>query len=198
MKKGMEADVERLDRWFRSWSMLLAANLLLFALAACAGWLSADRRGEQIQVRPSADVTGDRIRSDAAYILRSNLRVAGGLLAGGCTLGLFTLVGLLYNAFLLGYGLSALARGTAEIVPFLASYVPLEFLALILVATATQHLSFGVVRCLATGEPVPLKAGAVGLGGGGVLLVVAAVVEASVMPAIAAIAGQTLPPGGIP
>ena len=185
--------MERLGRWSRSWSMLLAANVLLFGLAACAGWLSADRRGEQVQVRPSADITGDRIRSDAAYILRSNLRVAGGLLAGACTLGLLTLVGLLYNAFHLGYGLSALTRGAPEILPFLASYVPLEFLALILVATATQHLSWGVVRGLATGEPVRFSAGAVSLIIGGVLLVVAAVVEASVMPAIAAVTGQARP-----
>ena len=189
--------MELLNRWSRSCSMLLATNVLLFSLAACAGWLSADRRGEQVQVRPSGDVTGDRIRSDAAYILRSNLRVAGVLLAGGCTLGLLTLVGLLYNAFYLGYGLSALTRGATEIVPFLASYVPLEFLALILIATATQHLSLGVFRGLAAGEPIQLSTGLVVLAIGGVLLVVAAVVEASVMPAIAAVAGQVRP-GGTP
>ena len=187
--------MERLDKWSRSWSMLLAANVLLFGLTFCAGWFSADRRGEQVQVRPPAEVTGDDIRSDAAYILRGNLRVAAGLLAGGCTLGLFTLIGLLYNAFLLGYGLSALTASAREVVPFLVSYVPLEFLALLLVATATQHLSLGVVRGLATGAPVRLRAGAVSLVIGGALLVVAAVVEASVMPAIAAVAGQT-PPGG--
>ena len=175
--------------------MLLAANVLLFGLTFCAGWFSADRRGEQVQVRPPAEVTGDDIRSDAAYILRGNLRVAAGLLAGGCTLGLFTLIGLLYNAFLLGYGLSALTASAREVVPFLVSYVPLEFLALLLIATATQHLSLGVVRGLATGAPVRLRAGAVSLVIGGALLVVAAVVEASVMPAIAAVAGQT-PPGG--
>ena len=176
--------------------MLLAANVLLFGLTASAGWFSADLRGEQLQVRPSADVTSDRIRSDAAYILRGNLRVAAGLLAGGCTLGLFTLVALLYNAFLLGYGLSALTRSGTEIMPFLAGYVPLEFLALILVATATQHLSLGVVRSLVTGEPLPLKAGAISLAVGGVLLAVAAIVEASVMPAIAAVAGQAPALGG--
>ena len=185
--------MERLDRWSRSWSRLLAANVLLFGLAAAAGWFSADQRGEQLQVRPPAQVTGNRILSDAAYILRGNLRVAAGLLAGGCSLGLFTLIGLLYNAFLLGYGLFALTRSATGIEPFLASYVPLEFLALILVATATQHLALGVVRGLATGEPVRPKAGAVSLVVGGVLLVIAAVVEASVMPAIAAIAGTRHP-----
>lgn len=188
--------MERLARWSRSWSMLLAVNVVLFSLAVGAGWFSAGLRGEQLQVRPLAEVTGNRIGSDAAYILRGNLRVAAGLLAGGCTLGLFTLVGLLYNAFLLGYGLSALTRSATEVLPFLASYVPLEFLAFILVATATQHLSLGIVRSLATGEPVRLKAGAASIFVGGVLLVVAAVVEASVMPAIAAIAGQSPPPGG--
>ena len=190
--------MNRLARWSRSWSILLAVNVLLFNLTVCAGWFSADRRGEQLQVRPLVEITGDRIHSDAAYILRGNLRVAAGLLAGGCTLGLLTLVGLLYNAFLLGYGLSALTRSTAEVLPFLASYVPLEFLAFILVATAAQHLSLGVARCLATGEPVRPRAAAVSLVGGGVLLVVAAIVEASVIPAIAAIAGQASPQGGAP
>lgn len=190
--------MQRLDRWSRSWATLFAVNALLFGLTVCAGWLSADHLGEQLHVRPPAEVTGDRIHVDAANILGINLRVAAGLLAGGCTLGLFTLVGLLYNAFLLGYGLSALTRNAADVLPFLASYVPLEFLGFMLVATATQHLSLGVFRCLATGEPVRLKAGAVSLGGGVALLVVAAVVEASVMPAIAAIAGQAPRPGGTP
>lgn len=190
--------MERLDRWSRSWTALLAVNVLLFGLTVCVGWFSADHLGEQLHVRLPADVTGSRIHMDAAYILSVNLAVAAGLVAGGCTLGLFSLVGLLYNAFLLGYGLSALTRSAAEVLPFLASYVPLEFLAFILVATATQHLSLGVVRCLATGEPVRIKAGAVSLIVGAVLLVVAAVVEASVMPAIAAIAGQAPPPGGTP
>ena len=153
------------------------------------------RRSER-RTAPSAPARPshrNRILSDAAYILRGNLRVAAGLLAGGCSLGLFTLIGLLYNAFLLGYGLFALTRSATGIEPFLASYVPLEFLALILVATATQHLALGVVRGLATGEPVRPKAGAVSLVVGGVLLVIAAVVEASVMPAIAAVAGTRHP-----
>ncbi len=185
--------MRKLDGWYPSWSVLFAVNVLLFSFTVCGGWFSADRRAEQVQVRPPVEVTSDRIRSDAAHILRGNLRVAAGLLAGGCTLGLFTLVGLLYNAFLLGYGLSALTRGATEVVPFLASYVPLEFLAFILVATAAQHLSLGVALCLATGEPVRLKPGALSLVIGGALLVVAAVVEASVMPAIAAIAEQAPP-----
>ena len=188
----------KLERWSRSWSVLLAANVLLFGLTACAGWVSADLRGEQLQVHPLAGVTGDRIHSDAAYILRGNLRVAAGMLAGACTLGLFSLVGLLYNGFLLGYGVSAMTRGAAEVLPFLASYVPLEFLAFILVVTAAQHLSFGVVRCLATGEPVRPRPDLVGLIAAGALLVVAAVVEASVIPAIAAVAGPAPPPGGTP
>ena len=190
--------MRRLARWSESWSTLLAVNVLLFGLTVCAGWLNADHREEQLQVRPLAAVDGDRIRSDAAYILRANLRVAGGLLAGGCTLGLFSLFGLLYNAFLLGYGLSALSRGAAEVLPFLAGYVPLEFLAFVLVTTAAQHLSFGVVRCLATGAPVRLKAGVLSLAAAGALLVVAAIVEAGVMPAIAATMGQAAPTGDMP
>ena len=189
--------MDKLDRWSRSWWALFAANVLLFGLTVGAGWLSADLRGEQLQVRPFAEVTADRIHSDAAYILRANLRVAGGMLAGACTLGLFSLVGLLYNGFVLGYGTAALARGAGEALPFLASYAPVEFLAFILVVTATQHLSFGVVRCLATGEPARPRAAGVSLIVAGALLVVAAVVEASVIPAINAVVGQTPPTGGV-
>lgn len=190
--------MDRLDRWTRSWSALLAANTLLFGLTVCAGWVSADLRGEQLQVRPFADLTGDRIAADAAYILRGNLWVAAGMLAGACTLGLFSLFGLLYNGFVLGYGVSAMTRGAAETLPFLASYAPMEFLAFILVVTAAQHLSFGVVRCLAAGEPVRPRAAGVSLAAAGVLLVVAAVVEASVIPAISAIARQAATTGGAP
>ena len=45
--------MNKLDRWSRSWWALFAANVLLFGLTVGAGWLSADLRGEQLQVRRS-------------------------------------------------------------------------------------------------------------------------------------------------
>ena len=108
----------RLDKWSRSWSVLLAANVLLFGLTACAGWVSADLRGEQLRVHPLADVTGDRIHSDAAYILRrqpaGRRRHAGGGVHAGAVLPRRAAL----HGFVLGYGLSALSRGAAEICRF--------------------------------------------------------------------------------
>jgi len=111
--------------------------------------------------------------------------VVAELLAGACTLGLFTLLNLLWNAFVLGFGLSTLARGTPAVMPLVIRYVPLEFSAFVLAASAVEHLSFMVLRCLAAEETPRFTSVIVALAVAIAMLVAAAIIEADMTRLVA-------------
>ena len=167
--------------------VLVAFNATLVALAVCVGWHASSVRNAQFEVRPASlanDAAAD-MRRHALHILGGNLRVVATLLAGACTLGLLTLVDLLWNAFVLGFGLSALARGTPAAIPLVIRYVPLEFSAFVLAAGAAEHLSFMVLRCLAAGESPRFMPATIALVMALGMLVAAAIIEADVVRIVA-------------
>ena len=167
--------------------VLVAFNAGLVSLAVCAGWHASSVRNGQFEVRldrAANDPAGD-MRRHTLHILGGNLRVVATLLAGACTLGLFTLLELVWNAFVLGFGLSALARGTPVAIPLVIRYVPLEFSAFVLAAGAAEHLSFMVLRCLAAGETPRFTSSAVALAMALGMLVAAAIIEADVTRLVA-------------
>jgi len=170
--------------------LLVAYNAALVSLAVCVGWHASSVRSPHFEVRldRAAHDTPRDIRRQTLHILGGNLRVVATLLAGACTLGLFTLLDLLWNAFVLGFGLSTLARGTPAAIPLAFRYVPLEFSALVLAASAAEHLSFMVLRCLAAGETPRFTSVGVALAVALGMLVAAAVIEADVMQLVAGLA----------
>ena len=167
--------------------VLVAVNATLVALAVCVGWHASGVGNGQFEVRldSAANDTAGDTRRHTLYILGGNLRVVATLLAGACTLGLFTLLDLLWNAFVLGFGLSALTRGTPEAIPLVIRYVPFEFSAFVLTAGAAEHLSFTVLRCLAAGEPPRFTSAAIALVMALGMLVAAAIIEADVTRLVA-------------
>ena len=103
----------RFARWSRSMPVLVACNAALVLLTVCVGWHASSVRNSQFEVRvdrAAHDTAGD-IRRHTLHILSGNLRVVATLLAGACTLGLLTLLNLLWNAFGLGFGLGSRHRG---------------------------------------------------------------------------------------
>ena len=167
--------------------VIVAFNAGCVLLAVCAGWQVSSMQNGQLEVaqdRVASDPAGD-MRRHALHILGGNLRVVATLLAGACTLGLFTLLNLGWNAFVLGFGLSALARGTPAAIPLVFRYVPLEFLAFVLAAGAAEHLSFTVLRCLWAGETPRFTSFAVALALALGMLSAAAVIEADVTRLVA-------------
>ena len=170
-------------------SVLVAVNAGLVLLTVGVGWHVSTAGNTQITVRPDrpANDTAADMRRHALRILGGNLRVVATLLGGACTLGLFTLLELLWNAFGLGFGLSALARGTPAVLPLVIRYVPLEFSAFVLTASAAEHLSFMVLRCLATGGTPRFASAALTLAMALGMLVVAAIIEARVTQLVAAL-----------
>ena len=177
----------RFARWSRSMPVLVVFNATLVALAVCIGWHVSSVRNGQFEVRPESpahDTAGD-VQRHALHILGGNLRVVATLLAGACTLGLLTLLNLLWNAFGLGFGLSTLARGTPAAIPLALRYVPLEFSAFVLAASAAEHLSFMVLRCLAAGESPRFRPATIALVMAAGMLVAAAMIEADVARLVA-------------
>ncbi len=170
--------------------VLVACNAALVSLAVCVGWHAASARHLQLEVQPDRAThdTAGNSRRQALHILGGNLRVVATLLVGACTLGLFTLLELLWNAFGLGFGLSALARGSPEAIQLVIRYVPLEFSGFVLAASAAEHLSFMVLRCLAAGETPRFTPAAVALAVALGMLVAAAIIEADVTRLVAVLA----------
>lgn len=163
-------------------SALIVLNAGLVSLTVGIGWHISSVRGDRFEAQLETavhDTAGD-MSHHAVQILTGNVRVVATLVGGACTLGLFTLLELLWNAFVLGFGLSALDRGTPEAMRLVIHYVPLEFSAFVLAASAAQHLSFTVLRCLAAGETPRFTPAMLGLVAALGLLVAAAILEADV------------------
>jgi uncharacterized membrane protein SpoIIM required for sporulation len=124
---------------------------------------------------------------DAIQILTTNLRVVGILLAGACTLGVLTMAHLAWIGFWLGYGLSAIVRGSSGTMPLVLSYLPCEFLAFILTASVAQGAAWMTLRCLAARERVHPGGAVMLLASAVLLLTAAAALEAWVAPAVGAL-----------
>ena len=167
---------------------LVAGNTGLLAAAVGAGWLLSAARGVVTPFAPPSGAdAGGAFFFDAAAILSTNLRVMAGLLAGAATLGVFTVAQLAWLGFSLGYGLSAISRGTSGTIPLVLSYLPSEFLAFILTASVAQGAAWMTLRSLAARERAR-PAGALALLAVALLLLVAAAgLEAWVKPAIGAL-----------
>lgn len=166
---------------------LVVFNAVVLGVFALAGALASSVSGAELTVaaRPFASAHGiGPAGGDAWRIFTANVHVAALMLAGACSLGTFTLALLSWNGYVLGFGLSSLARGAPECLPLLARYVPLEFLALTLVAAASEHLALMGLRALVGKARVELK----GIGRlvmlSLALLAAGALVEAEVMRAV--------------
>jgi uncharacterized membrane protein SpoIIM required for sporulation len=160
----------------------VTVNTGVVVLAVCVGWYSSSVQQGHFDVRPHnvADTRPGVTEGHAATILSGNLRVVASLLAGACTLGLMTIRDLFWNAFVFGFGLSALMRSAPELLPQVLRYAPLEFSAFVLAASAGHHLTFTVLRCLAAGDTPQINSSILVLGTALVMLVAAAVIEAGV------------------
>jgi uncharacterized membrane protein SpoIIM required for sporulation len=167
---------------------LVAFNSVWVIAAIGIGWLVSASRGVMTPhgLLPDAGDHG-RLLADASYILGTNLRVAGTLLLGACTLGLLTVGHLAWLGYSLGYRLSAIARASEGTIPLVLSYLPCEFLAFVLTASVAQGAAWMTVRCLATRERMRPAPWAALLALAILLLAVAALLEAWVKPAIGAL-----------
>jgi uncharacterized membrane protein SpoIIM required for sporulation len=175
------------------WTTLVRVNLVLLVAAAAAGWLAASLCGAGAPPHASAAARG-ALTSDAIHIFAVNLHVGLLLLAGVCTLGVFSVAQLLWHGYWLGYLLSALTRGAASgTMPLVLSYLPVEFLAFALIATVAEGAAWMIIRSLAFHDRLRARPAAALLGGAVALLAGAACIEAWVKPAIGVLQPARLP-----
>lgn len=179
--------MRRIAKWSRSLVSLVVLNAALVVAGVGAGSLAFALNGEPAPQSQTVapDLPGRTYSGHVSVILVGNLRVVSWLLSGACTLGVLTMLTLLWNAFGLGYGVAMLANAVPGAIPLVLRYAPLEFAAFVLVASVAEHLVLLVLRCLAANEPLRLRAPALTLVVALALLVVGAAVEADVAQLIA-------------
>jgi hypothetical protein len=174
--------------------MCVALNTAATTMVVCLGYDVA--RGADCTQCATGEPVGPRtperpgVAADTVHILTANLAVAAALLSGVCTLGAFTLVTLLVNAYRLGAGASTLVGTMPEVAGLIWWYAPLELAGFVVVAGVAHHLSAGLLRYLAVGEAQPLGLDLVGLTAAFVLLLAAARVEAEVVTLVALLPGS--------
>lgn len=122
--------------------------------------------------------------SGAAFVFSRNIMVAGALLLGACTFGLLTLATVAWNGYQLGFGLGALHMASPERAMWVLLYVPIEFGALLVAASAALELSRQLWLSLLCGHEFrPRVWGALALAAG--MFAMAAILEAVAARAIA-------------
>ena len=141
---------------------LIGFNVGIMALAIVAGWLSAGMyqqpAGSEL---PLAEPIGAAdFGRDVAFILRANFRVIGTVLLGAGTLGLLSLLAVVWNGYGLGLGLALLWDRSPELVFVLMRYLPLEFGAIVLASAGAMALARCVVGVLMLDGAVPSMKGA--------------------------------------
>ncbi|MGH9162766.1 MAG: stage II sporulation protein M, partial [Vicinamibacteraceae bacterium] len=111
-------------------------------IGASVAWV----RGEASGPLPvwSANRSLDRLPGNATHIAATNLRVVATLVAGALLFGAPTALILAFNAFRLGWDLSALAIVSPGDAALMLLYVPLEYAGLVHGAAAGVQLG---VRC---------------------------------------------------
>lgn len=130
---------------------LVVATSIVGALVA---WLRGETSGP-LPVWP-ANRPLDRLPWNAALIAATNLRVVAALLLGALLFGAPTALILAFNAFRLGWDLSALASVSPGDAALMLLYVPLEYAGLVHGAAAGIQMG---IRCFGVLFEIPLATG---------------------------------------
>ena len=161
---------------------LLVVNAGLVGLAFGVGWFAAGIEGGRLGLDEGPpEPANASVLADGLDIVAANLRAVAVMVLGAvCTGGVFAHAVLVWNGYGLGSGLSALSRGAPEVVDLALRYVPLEFAALVLAATAAQGLAAAALRSLWGDQPLRIRGVPTTFAAAFVLLVSAAFIEADV------------------
>jgi uncharacterized membrane protein SpoIIM required for sporulation len=130
----------------------------LVVVTAIVGASAAWVRGETSGPLPvwSANRSLDRLPGNATHVAATNLRVVAMLVAGALLFGAPTALILAFNAFRLGWDLSALAVVSPGDASLMLLYVPLEYAGLVHAAAAGVQMG---VRCFGVLFEIPLATG---------------------------------------
>jgi uncharacterized membrane protein SpoIIM required for sporulation len=168
----------------RTLAVIIVVTLVVFA----AGWGAGAVVGDRWHPRPAVALARPMLE-DFFRITRHNYGVALQIVAGASTLCLLSAIVLMWNVFTLGLNLRSLAGGCADAFHLVWLYLPMEFGALVLAATASVGLMIAGGRWLSTGAVSAVRREALALLVAASMLVVAAAVEVVVWHRSAALTG---------
>jgi uncharacterized membrane protein SpoIIM required for sporulation len=123
-------------------------------VGASAAWLRGETSGP-LPVWP-ANRPLDRLPWNAAHIAATNLRVVAALVAGALLFGAPTALILAFNAFRLGWDLSALASVSPGDAALMLLYVPFEYAGLVHASAAGLQMG---IRCFGVLFEIPFATG---------------------------------------
>jgi uncharacterized membrane protein SpoIIM required for sporulation len=169
----------QMNRW-SSLPALIGLNCVLVAAAVWAGWETATLQQANVTLSGPVQPAPAAFFDDLWVVAGANLRVFVLLLLGAGSLGVFTMLVVLWNSYTLGFGMSVLFRSAPDTAYLMLRYVPLEFLAFALAAAACQALALTVWRCLVRHEPLHLLPLTVVFLAAVAILIIAAVAEVQV------------------
>jgi uncharacterized membrane protein SpoIIM required for sporulation len=156
---------------------ILATSVGLMGLSVIAGWWIGGMSHATWAVTPIAPAAGT-VSGDFRYIAGRNLYLALSMVSGTVTIGITSLVQMVWNGVALGFGVAAIAARCRPVLLPMLTYIPLEFLAFALVAGASAGIGLSVVRFLCLDEPLRLRGYAMVLPWAASMIVMAAFIEA--------------------
>lgn len=158
--------------------LALCVNSWALLWAIIGGWIDSEVRGVYMPVSGH----GGGVDIDEFWsIVTNNLVVLLSLVAGACTLGVYTFMVLTWNGYFLGIGLASLSRTTSGVSPVEAPHLVMEFTAFLLVASAAHVLVFEIVGALSARHRVRVRGVAVALAFGVLLVLAAASFEVGII-----------------
>lgn len=162
---------------------LVAVNATVLALAVMAGAYTAH------PVQQDAE-PGRLVRSEGAvfaHVVVANGKVMALMLIGTVSLGVFSALVVTWNGFHLGAGLASLFETQPAVAWLVMRYVPIEFGGLALASAASMQMSYQIIRVLFAGRSASFVPALLAYLCAGVLVLIAAVIEARVAVRIAEI-----------
>lgn len=156
--------------------LLLSIDAAILLAAFGAGLSTAPAGVIELQNLPQDD--GEAAATALRVAMRNLQALSVSLLLGLCSGGLYSVLVLAWNGWALGRVLPAVVRTSPAAALFTLTYVPAEFMAMLLGCLSVQHLLLSARRWLVGNERIeidrPLKAAALAAG----LLLVGAWLEA--------------------
>ncbi|MXY16239.1 MAG: hypothetical protein F4Y57_04375 [Acidobacteria bacterium] len=155
---------------------MLSIDVAILLAAFGAGLSTAPAGVIELQNLPQDD--GEMAATALLVAMRNLQALTASLLLGLCSGGLYSVVVLGWNGWAFGRVLPALVRTSPAAALFALTYVPAEFVAMLLGCLSVQHVLLSACRWLVENERIefdrPLRAAALAVG----LLLIGAWLEA--------------------
>ncbi|MGH9741704.1 MAG: stage II sporulation protein M [Candidatus Acidiferrum sp.] len=154
-------------------------NFVVLALSVCTGCLTAAfSHTLEFRIGAVAGWSATTFLADFWTIASWNLRVMGTIVLSVCTLGVFSLVELVWLGFSFGMDAFSIWQHGHGVLSYFLTYAPIEVSAFAISASAAQSFSLSTLRFFFLKERLCVRPALLSLGAAVFLLLAAALMEA--------------------